>query len=187
MAIHTVTVASTTMRDGYVYLTNCPVTSIAASAPEIPSGYTVVEIEASKFGHEFYNEIKNFERPVFNYSAKDTSNLLFNLLMVKQIFELRGKLASDTTDSFQTKKKNLRYLMGSLLSYETGFDTTDRRGGTFTVCRMRVIPTSASTETFREKFRVACIKSNIDELGESLDKAEIMFQLIEGQDKIKAS
>jgi len=187
MAIHTTTGAATTMRDGYVYLTDCPVGSIAASAPEIPSGYTVVEVEATKFGPEILNNIQNFEIPVFNYTSKDIQNLLINLLRLKQVFELRGTLASDTTDTCQQKKQNIRYLLGCLLTYEAGWDSTDRRGGTFTVCRMRIIPTSGGTTTFREKFRVGCLKGSIDELGERLEKFELYLQMIEGIDKIKGS
>ena len=184
MAIHTTKGSATTLTEGYVYLTDCPVESISSSAPEIPANYTVVEIEGTVWDFIHTNEMTNHAMPKTTWSS-DTINWLINLKRIKQVINLRGTIASDSTDTAQAKKNNIRYLIGSLLNYESGFVSGDNRGGTFTIVRKRTIPTPSGTSTFREKFRVACQKCSIREIGEKLDKFEVVMQLLEGKDKLQ--
>lgn len=183
MAIHTTTGAATTLADGYVYLTDATTSEVTST--QIPTGKTVVKIEGTSWDYQYLNEVVKIAMPVFKWTTKDIQQWITDLKRINQTIEVRGTIASDSvTDTAFIKYNNMRYLIGSLLPYEANFASSDRRGGTFTVVKNRVLPYPGGTSTVQTKFEVICVKASIKELGARLDKFEVMLQLLEGQKKL---
>jgi hypothetical protein len=139
--------ATTTIVDGYVYVTTGTVSTNTITHTDV---IDCVDIAVGgNIKHDIGKQSKSTPIPVprGSWGSKLPINYIIDLKTFSQVITINGSFISDTTNTAKTKKDRFLYIVGA--------STTNLRGGTFTIVW--------GTGTNREQYTVNMTKCTIDE------------------------
>jgi hypothetical protein len=165
---------TTTIVDGFVYVTTGTVASNTITH-DTTSDCVDITVGGS-IKHDLAKQFKNQLIPVprGSWTVKAPTNYILDMKTIVQTITVNGSFYSDGTTNAKTKKSRFLYIIGA--------DTTNLRGGVFTIVW--------GTGNNREQYTVNATKATIDEDAAIItnssgdrDRLPIMAQFMVGSDR----